>query len=315
MEAMFKSKKILVAGDFMLDVYTTGEVRRISPEAPVPVLRVKNERRIPGGAGNTILNLVSLGMEVVALGRVGNDQAGRDFLQAIADENVDTKGIFVDDTFQTPEKNRMMAGGQQIVRIDYENTQILSERLYDHVKSQLPQLLQDVDFVAISDYAKGFLTPALLQAIISEDVPVIVDPKGFDFTRYWGATILKPNLGEAIAAAGLGMEATLDEVAEVLLEGVQNLMITRSEEGISLFSKKEGRRDFPAKVHEVRDVTGAGDTVLAVVTAALANGYSLDEASKFGNVAAAIAIERLGCARVSVDQINSAAAKLESAVK
>ncbi len=310
MDAMFKSKKILVAGDFMLDIYTSGAVRRISPEAPVPILLVKEERRVPGGAGNTILNLVSLGMEVVAVGRVGNDQAGRDFLAALADENVDTRGIFVDDSFQTPQKNRMMAGGQQIVRIDYEEIKPLSMRLYEQVKSQLPQLLKDIDMIAISDYAKGFLIPALLQAIISYDVPVIVDPKGFNFTRYWGAMLLKPNLGEAFAAAGLGMEATLDEVADVLLEGVKNLMITRSEEGISLFSKEGGRRDFPALVHEVRDVTGAGDTVLAVVTAALANGYTLDEASKMANAAAAIAIECLGCARVTADQIRKAVVTL-----
>ncbi|MCP5469320.1 MAG: bifunctional hydroxymethylpyrimidine kinase/phosphomethylpyrimidine kinase [Chlamydiales bacterium] len=301
---MFERKKILVAGDFMLDIYTQGEVRRISPEAPVPVLCVKDERRIPGGAGNTILNLISLGMDVVALGRVGNDQAGRDFLQSIADENVDTKGIFVDQHFCTPEKNRMMAGGQQIVRIDYEEVSSLPEYLYQKVIEQLPQLMKGIDVVAISDYAKGFLTPALLQEIISYDIPVIVDPKGLDFTRYWGAMVLKPNLGEAIAAAGLGHEATLDDVAAVLLKGAENLMITRSSEGISLFGA-EGRRDFPAQVHEVRDVTGAGDTVLAVLTAALANGYSLDEAAQLGNLAAAVAIECLGCARVSVDQIRA----------
>jgi len=310
MDAMFKKKRILVAGDFMLDIYTSGEVRRISPEAPVPVLRVKSEKRIPGGAGNTILNLVSLGMEVVALGRVGNDQAGRDFMQAMADENVDTRGVFVDETFITPEKNRIMAAGQQLMRVDYEDVKPISERIYEQVRGQLPQLLKDIDVIAVSDYAKGFLTPALLQTIIGYNIPVIVDPKGSDFTRYWGATLLKPNLGEAMAAAGLGMEASLDEVAEVLLEGVENLMITRSEEGISLFSIKEGRRDFPADVREVRDVTGAGDTVLAVVTAAFANGYSLDDASRFGNAAAAIAIERLGCARVTVDQINNAVVKL-----
>lgn len=307
---MFEKKKVLVAGDFMLDVYTEGDVRRISPEAPVPVLCVKSESRIPGGAGNTILNLISLGMDVVALGRIGEDQSGRYFLEAIADENVDTRGIFVDPIFQTPEKNRMMASGQQIVRIDYEKVLPLHEELQKTIIEKLPTLLRNVDIIAISDYAKGFLTPTLLQEIMSYPIPVIVDPKGLDFTRYFGAKVLKPNLLEAVAAAGLGSEASLDKIAEALLQGVETLMITRSQEGISLFSK-EGRRDFAAKVHDVRDVTGAGDTVLAVVTAALANDYALDEACSLANIAAAIAIEKLGCARVTLEEIKARSMSLD----
>ncbi|MFN0064804.1 MAG: bifunctional heptose 7-phosphate kinase/heptose 1-phosphate adenyltransferase [Chlamydiales bacterium] len=308
---LFEKKKVLVVGDFMLDIYTIGDVKRISPEAPVPVLCVTDERRLPGGAGNTILNLISLGMDVVALGRVGDDTAGRDFLEAIADENVDTRGIFVDRGFKTPEKNRMMANSQQIVRVDYENPLPLTSYMEGKVVEIFPTLLKDVEVVAVSDYAKGFLTPTLLEQILAlaqkQGIPVIVDPKGLDFTRYHGATVLKPNLSEAIAAAGLGLEATLDEVAETILAdiGVETLMITRSKEGISLFHVREGRRDFPARVHEVRDVTGAGDTVLAVVTASMANGFSLDEAARLSNAAAALAIERVGCARITLEELTS----------
>lgn len=304
-------KKILVVGDFMLDVYTFGDVHRISPEAPVPVLRVTQESRRPGGAGNAILNLISLGMEVVAVGRVGDDAAGKTFVQEMVKEGVDTRGIFYDPAFQTPVKNRMIAAGQQVVRIDYESPLQLESTLEKGVAARFSELLQGVEMVAISDYAKGFLTPSLLSQIISqakgEGIRVIVDPKGMDFTRYQGATILKPNYNEAFGAAGLGIEATLDDVAGRILHNIaiETLMVTRSKEGISVFCREEGRQDFPAHVHEVKDVTGAGDTVLAVITAALANQLSLSQAARLANVAAGIAIERIGCARISLADLSA----------
>ncbi|MCH9626001.1 MAG: Bifunctional protein HldE [Chlamydiales bacterium] len=304
-----QSKKILVAGDLMLDVYTLGEVQRISPEAPVPVLRVTEERHRPGGAGNAILNLISLGMEVIAMGRIGQDRRGQDLLQDLAKEDVDTLGIVSDSTFQTPIKNRMMAAGQQIVRVDHEHPSPLSKTLEKQMIDSLPKLLEDVDVVAISDYAKGFLTPTLLTHVIKaakkRSIPVIVDPKGLDFSRYQGVTVIKPNLSEAIAAAGLGVEATLDEIAQQILQDVaiETLLITRSKEGMSLFSRGQKRNDFPAEVHEIVDVTGAGDTVLAVFAAALANQLELDEAVYLANIAAGIAIERIGCARISLSDL------------
>lgn len=308
---MFKQKKILVAGDLMLDVYTLGDVQRISPEAPVPVLRVKEESKRPGGAGNAVLNLVSLGMEVSVFGRVGADPGGSLFIQAMQDEKIETKGIFVDPAFQTPLKSRMIAAGQQLLRVDYENPKSLSPALEKQAVEMLPALLEGVDVVAVSDYAKGFLTPSLLRAIIQEaekrQIPTIVDPKGIDFARYQGATLLKPNLSEALAAAGLGIDAELDDVAGRLLEQIKvdTLMVTRSQKGISLFCHKQGRRDFPAQVHEVKDVTGAGDTVLAVITAAMANRIALDHAAQLANVAAGMAIEHVGCARISLAELTA----------
>lgn len=308
---MFERKRVLVVGDLMLDVYTVGEVERISPEAPVPVLRVQEENHRAGGAGNAILNLLSLGMEVIALGRVGDDRAGRHFLEAMAKEDVDTRGIVTDPAFQTPMKNRMIATGQQLVRIDYEHPSLLDSSLEKEIVKMLPQLLEGIEIVAISDYAKGFLTPTLLAEVIGEaqcrEIPVIVDPKGMDFSRYGGATLIKPNLAEAIAAAGLGMEATLDEVAARILEevGIETVVVTRSKEGISIFNRHAGRKDFPAHVHEVKDVTGAGDTVLAVMTAALANRLDVAEAANLANLAAGIAIERIGCARISLAELTS----------
>jgi D-beta-D-heptose 7-phosphate kinase/D-beta-D-heptose 1-phosphate adenosyltransferase len=313
-------KKILVIGDFMLDVYTFGDVHRISPEAPVPVLRVVEESRRPGGAGNAILNLVSLGMEVIAVGRVGNDVGGSTFLQEMAKERVDTRGVICDFSFQTPLKNRMIAAGQQLLRIDYERPSPLKPHLESEVVASLPKLLEKVEIVAISDYAKGFLTPSLLSSLIGlanqRGIPVIVDPKGIDFTRYHGATLIKPNLLEAVGAAGLGMEATLDDIASRIMKTVtiDCLMVTRSKEGISVFQRDKIRQDFPAHVHEVKDVTGAGDTVLAIITAALANRLSIAEAAKLANIAAGIAIERVGCARISLSDLAARLVEIDASV-
>lgn len=302
-------KKIMVIGDFMLDVYTFGDVARISPEAPVPVLRVISESRRPGGAGNAILNLVSLGMEVVAVGRVGNDVGGSAFLQEMAKEGVDTRGVICDHAFQTPLKNRMIAGGQQIVRVDHENVCPLHINQERDVISNLARLLSQVEMIAISDYAKGFLTKGLLAEVMrlahERAIPVIVDPKGMDFTRYRGASLIKPNYTEAAGAAGLGMEATLEAMAARILNdvGIETLMVTRAKEGISVFNREGGRQDFPACVHEVKDVTGAGDTVLAVVAAALANQFTIAESAELANIAAGLAIERIGCARITIEDL------------
>lgn len=186
-----KRKRILVIGDLMLDVYTFGEVLRISPEAPVPVLRVTHESRRPGGAGNAILNLVSLGMEVVAAGRVGNDVAGSHFLQEMAKEGVDARGVFCDSSYQTPQKNRMIASGQQIVRIDYEQPKPLHPQVEKEVVAYLPKLFEKVEMIAISDYAKGFLTPSLLAEVIRQrekaGYPCDRRPQGDGFhTVPWG---------------------------------------------------------------------------------------------------------------------------------
>lgn len=308
---MFTKKRILVVGDFMLDLYSIGEVQRISPEAPVPVLRIFEQSHRPGGAGNTLINLISLGMQAIPLGRVGWDDGGDQFIRDLTEEGVDVSFILRDPTFKTPLKNRMIASNQQLMRVDFETPSHLSHDLEKQIVTFLPKLLKQIDIVAISDYAKGFLTCTLLQKLIKEacdlKIPVIVDPKGRDFSRYKGASLIKPNLSEALAAAGLGVEAPLEQVAEKILHQVdiQTLMITRSQEGISIFEKKKMRQDFPARIHEIKDVTGAGDTVLAVVAAALANKMDLSKAAHLANIAAGLAIERIGCARISLDDLTS----------
>ncbi|HSW86860.1 MAG TPA: D-glycero-beta-D-manno-heptose-7-phosphate kinase [Rhabdochlamydiaceae bacterium] len=309
MLSRFSPVRALVVGDFMLDTYTTGKVKRISPEAPVSVLHALKEESRPGGAGNVVLNLISLGTKVSALGRIGNDAAGEQLRNSLDSEGVDTSGIIVQNGFKTPVKNRFIADAQQVLRVDFEAISAIPENLEQTIIQKLPFLLETVQIVAISDYGKGFLSRSLLTAIIEsakeKDIPVIVDPKGDDFSKYHGATVLKPNLAEAYTASKLPVEASLDEVARTILQNcnVDLLLITRSESGISLFSREGQRFDFPVRLKEVKDVTGAGDTVLAMISAAMANGLDIKYGAQLANIAAGMAIERLGCARINLSEM------------
>jgi D-beta-D-heptose 7-phosphate kinase/D-beta-D-heptose 1-phosphate adenosyltransferase len=299
----------MVIGDFVVDTYTIGKARRISPEAPVAVVNVQRTEQRAGGAGNAVLNLISLGSKVVAVGRIGYDAMGESLLKSLKEEGVSVEGIFTEPRYTTPTKNRIIADGQQIVRVDHEEVVPLNESLEQKIIEALPQLLSDVAVVAISDYGKGFLTRTLLAAIIEQakerKIPVVADPKGIDFSKYRGATLIKPNLSEAIAASGLGHESSLEQVAVKLLKITEadTLMITRSEHGISLFHRNGLREDFPVQMREIKDVTGAGDTVLAMVTCALANGLPMPSIAQLANVAAGIAIEHFGCARVTLTEL------------
>jgi rfaE bifunctional protein kinase chain/domain len=301
--------KILVVGDMLLDSYTIGKARRISPEAPVAIVHVQHEEHRPGGAGNVILNLLSLGAQVVALGRVGRDWAGQTLCEALAVEGVETHMIVLQDNYRTPVKNRIIAENQQIVRIDHEQVVSLNEQLEQQVIEHLPVLLEGVKVIALSDYGKGFLTPTLLAALMQqaakEGIPVITDPKGQDFAKYKGTTVIKPNLSEAYAAANLPPYAPLESVASRVLSLTEAdlLMVTRSEAGITLFDAAGMRYDFPVHAKEVKDVTGAGDTVLAMLAYAVANQLSYQEAAQLCNVAAGIAIEHVGCAQITLSDL------------
>jgi D-glycero-beta-D-manno-heptose-7-phosphate kinase len=304
-----KSDKVFVIGDILLDTYTIGKARRISPEAPVAIVHVQREEHRLGGAGNVLLNLVSMGCEVSAVGRVGADLAGERLLAAFDEEEIDRRGVLIQAGYPTPIKNRVIADNQQIVRVDHEQILPLPEELQNQVIATLPHLLEGVKVIAISDYGKGFLSHRLLKAVIDagrdRDIPVIVDPKGVEFEKYALCTILKPNLSEAYAAAGLPREAPLDQAATRVLQLSQAdmLMVTRSEEGISLFHRQGDRQDFPVRAREVKDVTGAGDTVLSMLACGIASGLTVPEAVQLSNVAAGIAIERVGCARVSLSDL------------
>ena len=302
-------RQILLVGDLMLDQYTYGSIQRISPEAPVPVLNPQRQESRPGGAGNAALNLVSLGQSVRLLGRVGNDAPGQTLRRELDREGIDTNAVVIDETTPTPLKNRLIASGQQVMRLDQEQVRPLPVPLEHSFEARLSQILDGVHLVAISDYGKGLCTPSFLQTLITAaraaSIPVLVDPKGRDITRYRGATLLKPNVHEATEAAGLGEEATLEQVADQLLTSVDSLLITRSEKGMTLFRSNQSPVDFPVEAREVRDVTGAGDTVLSVLAAALANRLSIEEAAELANRAAALAVARFGCARITLNELES----------
>jgi rfaE bifunctional protein kinase chain/domain len=304
----WSKNRILVVGDFMLDTYTMGVVKRVSPEAPVMVVNVKKTTKLPGGAGNVALNLAALGAQVSVLGRLGLDSAREDLIAKLKEEKVDTTYLYNEKGYLTPIKNRIMADHHQILRVDFEEPTPIKAALEEKIVKDLPKILKGISTIAISDYAKGFLSDSLLAILIEEankkNIPVIIDPKGKDFTKYRGAFLIKPNLKEAIEASGLSESTPLDEIAKELQKKTQvpNLMITRSSLGISLYTK-EKKQDFPVKVREVVDVTGAGDTVLAVLTYTISSQLSLDQATKLCNLAAGEVIEHLGCARISMKRL------------
>lgn len=293
----------------MVDAYTIGSANRISPEAPVAVVAVQREEKRPGGAGNVALNLVSLGAKVSVLGRVGDDVIGRFLIESLEQEGIDTSWVGVDKQWPTSLKNRILADMQQVVRVDHESTDPIHPELEESLIQSIDTMLEKIDLVAISDYAKGFLSTRLLSALIgkarSKGIPVITDPKGVEWKKYSGSFLIKPNLSEAVKAAGLEGKRPLAEIAEVLFREAEAeyFMVTRGSEGISLFNQQGHEEHFAVRMRSVKDVTGAGDTVLAMLSASIASGLTLNQATELANVAAGIAIEEMGCHRVTLTQL------------
>jgi len=312
----FQPFRVLVLGDFLLDTYTTGKVKRISPEAPVPVMEVLRHESRPGGAGNVVLNLQALGGQVIACGRIGKDAAGEQLRQLCKATH-----LLIEPGYQTPIKNRLIADSQQLLRIDTETISPLHPSLEEELLNQLEILIPSVQIVALSDYGKGFLTHRLITKTLEiarkYNIPTIVDPKGTDFTKYKGATLLKPNLSEAYTAAKLAVGASLDEVAGAIFScsKTELLLITRSEAGMSLFHANGERCDFSVVSKEVKDVTGAGDTVLAVLCLSFANRLDMSTAMQLANIAAGIAIERLGCVHVTLAEMAARLLKYDNHTK
>jgi len=304
-----KPFNVLVVGDFMLDKYTAGTVNRISPEAPVSILKVTNEEYLPGGAGNVALNLAYLGARVYSLGRIGDDETGEILKDKLKQENINVENIFIQGSYKTPLKNRLLAAGQQLLRVDVETTKPLPNNQLDCIFNSLESVLNKIEVIAVSDYNKGFLTNDFLAHLIDKakekKIPIIVDPKGDNYSKYKGVDIIKPNLKEAYEAVKATSDASLKDIASNLIEltGVDHLLITMSESGISLFDRSLNQKNFPVQVKEVKDVTGAGDTVLSILCAAIANKIDIDHAIQFANIAAGIAIEKLGCAKVSLSEL------------
>lgn len=299
-----KVKKILLIGDFLLDTYTEGDVTRISPEAPVPVLRVKNIHSCLGGAGNVLLNLLALGAEVFPLGRIGSDKAGKSIIELISDLDVTTEAIIEEDDYATSNKNRMVCDYHQLLRIDTESTCFPSKKVKETLLKYYRSYLNQVDIVVISDYNKGLLEPAFLQEMITfarvHNVPILCDPKGLCYEKYHGVTLIKPNEKEAYAALKIPSEAPIHCLKDLLkVTEAKALFVTRGSQGVTYFTEEDKPMTVPTDQKTVKDVTGAGDTVLATLALSWANGLPLYEAAKLCNLSAGIAVEKFGCTAVS----------------
>jgi D-beta-D-heptose 7-phosphate kinase/D-beta-D-heptose 1-phosphate adenosyltransferase len=308
--------RCLVIGDLMLDEYLWGKAERISPEAPVQVVDVLREELRLGGAGNVVNNLAALGAQVAVCSVVGEDENGWALLKNFSRRNVAIDAIFRDPLRRTSRKTRVVASNQQIVRIDRESRDPLSDEMETLVCHWIEANIGQFSVILVSDYLKGVLTTRVIETIVTtaaiKNIPVLVDPKGVDFGRYRGATLLTPNRKEAEAASGMTIRdgRSLKQAAELIMEkaGLEHLLITRSEEGMSLFSRSAEPVHIATVAREVFDVSGAGDTVLASLAVGVASGLGMAEAARLANIAAGIAVGKLGTSTVSPQEIINAVA-------
>jgi rfaE bifunctional protein kinase chain/domain len=302
--AQLAACQVLVVGDAMLDQYWFGDVERISPEAPVPVVRVQRREERLGGAANVARNVAALGVRTALLTATGQDETGRTLKRLLEEAHIEP--VVVDDArVSTTVKLRLVARQQQVVRIDFDNApeaEVLAS-LLDAYAERLPT----TGLVVLSDYGKGGLThiERMIERARSAGKPVLVDPKGDEYERYKGATLLTPNRAELREVVGRWRsEADLTERAQMLRRrlGLRALLLTRSEEGMTLFTD-DGAWSVPAQAREVFDVSGAGDTVIAVMAAMLAVGMDLTDAVRAANRAGGIVVGKLGTATVSYDEL------------
>jgi len=308
---LLRGARILCIGDLMLDRFVYGEVERISPEAPIQVLRVRRESAMLGGAGNVVRNLVALGAQAHFLAAVGDDAAGREVTGLIADQKGVEPIIVVESDRQTTIKTRFFAANQQLLRVDRETSQPLADSLRERIRTSATKLFADVGVVILSDYGKGVLVPALLRALIDAAIaakrPVLVDPKGADYAIYRGATLVTPNRKELHEATRMpvGNDEEIVAAARQLIagSGIANVLVTRSQDGMTLVTAKGLAQHLPAEAREVFDVSGAGDTVVAVTAAAIATGAPPLEAAKLANLAAGIVVGKVGTAVVTTDEL------------
>jgi D-beta-D-heptose 7-phosphate kinase / D-beta-D-heptose 1-phosphate adenosyltransferase len=308
------SLKVLVAGDFMLDEYVWGRVARISPEAPVVVVNVDRETRVLGGAGNVVNNLVGLGAQVSVLGLVGQDNSGAALTTELHRLGVNPHGLFVDPQRQTTLKTRIIGGNQQIVRIDRENRQLAADWFFQEAKHHVQTLLPDLDAIILSDYGKGVLTEPLLAYLIAEgrgkQLPIVVDPKGHDYARYHRATLITPNRKEAELAVGypLNHRDDLLRAGQELCHACDTdaILITLGAEGMALFQRAQPPVQIPAQAREVFDVSGAGDTVVAVMALGLARWRQPLLAAQLANLAAGIVVGKIGTAPILQSELVAA---------
>jgi D-beta-D-heptose 7-phosphate kinase/D-beta-D-heptose 1-phosphate adenosyltransferase len=304
----FERARVLVIGDCMLDRYWSGGTSRISPEAPVPVVHVQSSEERPGGAANVALNIATLGGKATLMGYIGQDETGSSLERLLADKGVSTQFIKLA-KLPTITKLRVLSRNQQLLRLDFE--QGFMGQDHSQLLDQFGTLVAEHDVIIISDYRKGTLERAreLIQIAKAAGKPVVVDPKSAEFMDYQGATVITPNLSEFGAAVGSwSNEDDLIQKGRALMHrcSLDNLLITRSEQGMTLLSGKEAPVNLPTRAREVFDVTGAGDTVVAVLAAAMATGLPIDQSMALANLAAGIVVAKVGTATVTVAELHKA---------
>ncbi|MFC2001655.1 bifunctional D-glycero-beta-D-manno-heptose-7-phosphate kinase/D-glycero-beta-D-manno-heptose 1-phosphate adenylyltransferase HldE [Chloroflexota bacterium] len=309
-----KEAKVLVIGDVMLDEHIWSKVNRISPEAPVPVAEVTSKTYAPGGAGNVASNIRALGGNVKLLGIVGTDDNAEKLREVLETRGIETDLLIGDSGRPTTFKSRVIAHGQQVVRVDYEQKKPLSAQIEARILEAVNLKLREVDAVLISDYAKGIITAEISEKVIAAARAlgkiVSIDPKGSDYNKYRGATIVTPNRREAEAITGMLIVNEKDVVAagRRLLDNLklEYVLITRGEDGMSLVGKDDLVTHIPAVTTEVYDVTGAGDTVVATLTLALAAGISIGDAVRLANWAAGVVVRKVGTATATSEEMEQA---------
>lgn len=310
----WREASVLVLGDFMVDEYLIGRADRISPEAPVQVLDVQKETRVPGGAGNVVRNLAVHTGKITVAGVTGNDEPGDYLRETFAALGADVAPLLAMPDRPTTRKTRVLAGRQQILRVDREVRNDLDSSESSRLADAVIQALDGIGAVVLSDYGKGCLTPTLLARVIPEcnrrKIPVLVDPKTKDFSRYRGADLVTPNLKETEAAVGFSIESEtdVDLAAKKLREecGVKGVLITRSERGMTLYWDTQPRFHVEARAREVFDVTGAGDTVISLLALGLATGTPPGDAAVVANFAAGVVVGKVGTATAAEAEILAA---------
>lgn len=310
-ELDFSKCKVLIVGDIILDKYYFGNVERISPEAPVPVVCIKKEEARLGGAANVANNISSLGGQATLCGIIGHDLFGKEIERLGRKNNISLSLLAT--TQPTITKARIIGGKQQIVRLDYEEKLELSDLEMFDTKRRICQLLPDCQILVISDYGKGFMCHEFCQFLIEEAhhlmIPIIIDPKGKNWNKYTGADIVTPNVKELSDIVGYNVPNTDEAITSAAEEVIRtnnltSLLVTRSEKGMSLIGKNTPIH-IPTHSEEVFDVSGAGDTVVAAFSICLAARYDLQTAMKMANIAAGIVVKKIGTATLTVEELRA----------
>lgn len=307
----FRNKRIAIVGDMMLDIYFWGDVKRISPEAPVPVLEVENEIFRFGGAANCALNILKLCGIPEPIGVIGYDNFGSIFNSLLLEMDISQDGIIIDDERPTTAKTRVIAGSQHVVRIDKESKNTINKNIQDKLFKYLESIIDKLDGIILQDYNKGVLTGSLIKKIIvlanKKNILITVDPKFHNFFAYKNVTVFKPNRKEAEDVLGMKIKTDEDisKAGNILLKklNAKNILLTLGEGGIAIFEKGKGERRMPTKARKVADVSGAGDTVISTLTIALAAGADVIEASYLANYAGGLVCEEVGIVPIEADYL------------